>query len=165
MQNIFATKTNPVFISKPQYYFSMLTWLASLCFVFFSFLFDTLNIWWILLFALILIQGSISRAFSEKNPASQIKKRKPIDYCLIASRYISLSLVFIGLFSLIASGGGPEIIDGTYYLTSHGHIVRPVSYGWFVYLSICETLLFSCGILFFSTHLFLHTRSLYLNQQ
>ena len=152
-------------ISKPLYCFSLLTWLLNVCFVVVPFFLDVSKLWPVVFFASVAIQGASSGAFSDKTLVPKMSKPyKVIDYCLIITKHISTGLAAIGFISLLVGGGSPEIINETYCLVNHGDIVRYISYEWFVYFSICDMLLFSCGILFFSTYMALRIRTLYCLQ-
>ena len=152
-------------INKFIYCFSLITWLANVCFIFIPFFFEVSGFWIVGIFISVLIQGIVSGAFFDETLIPKTaKKHKAIDYCLIVSKYVSISLAAIGFISLLIGGGGPEVIDETYCLINHGEIVQKISEEWFIYFSICEMLLFTCGILYFSTFMALRLRSLYLIQ-
>ena len=153
-------------INKFIYCFSLLTWIINICFIFIPFFFEISGIWVVGIFVSILIQGIVSGAFFDETLVPKIKpKRNIIDYCLITSKYVSISLAAVSFSSLLIGGGGPEIIDEAYCLVNHGDIVRKISEGWFIYFTICEMLLFTCGILYFSTFMTLRIRALYLIQK
>jgi len=152
------------------YYFSMLTWIANICFPLLQFFFDIselwFELWFIGVFFSVLIQGIVSGAFYDETLVPEMPvKFKLIDYCLIASKYISFSLFLIGFLSLAIGGGQPEIIDGAYCLVDHGEIVRYISEGWYLYFAVCLVSMFICGILYFSTYMALRIRTLYIIQK
>ncbi len=152
-------------INKLIYYFSLLTWFVNICFIIVPFFFEITRILIVGIFISVLIQAIYSRAFYDETLVPKTTKQyKTIDYCLIVSKYISISLAAIGFISLLIGGGRPEIVDEAYCLVNHGDIVRHISNGWFVYFAICETLLFTCGILYFSTFIALRVRALYCAQ-
>ena len=153
-------------INKLLYYFSLLTWILNVCFIIIPFFFDISGIWIVGIFISVLIQAIYSGAFYDETLVPKTAKQyKTIDYCLIVSKYISISLAAVGFISLLVGGGSPEIIDEAYCLVNHGDIVRHISEGWFVYFAICEVLLFTCGMLYFSTFIALRIRALYLIQK
>ena len=156
----------PKHINKPIYYFSLLTWIANICLVIIPFFCDLSGFWILGIFISILMQGIISGAFfDETHIPKTTEKHATIDHCLFVSKYISILLAAIGFISLLIGGGGPEMIEEAYYLVNHGDIVRQISEGWFIYFVICETLLFTCGTLYFSTIMALRIRVLYLIQE
>ena len=135
-------------------------------FIIIPFFFEVSGIWIVGIFVSVFIQGIVSGAFYDETLVPKMKqKRKMIDYCLVASKYISISFAAVAFASILIGGGGPEIIDEAYCLVNHGDIVREISEGWFMYFTICEMLLFTCGILYFSTLMALRIRALYLIQK
>lgn len=153
------------YISKPLYCFSLLTWFLNICFVVLPFFLDVSGLWFVAVFASVVIQGFSSGAFFDETLVPQMPKPyKAIDDCLILSKYISISLAAVGFISLFIGGGGPEMIGESYCLVNHGEIVRYISDKWFLYFSICEILIFSCGILYFSTNMALRVRAIYCIQ-
>ena len=156
---------NAKHISKPTYYFSLLTWVLNVFYVVIPFFFDISGLWFVAFFASVLFQGAISGAFYDETLVPKMTKPyKVMDYCLIASKYVSISLATVSFISLLIGGGGPEIMDEAYCLVNHGEIVRYLSIEWFIYFSVCDMLLFSCGILFFSTYMAMRVRALYCIQ-
>ena len=153
-------------INRVIYYFSLLTWIINICFIFIPFFFEVSGIWIVGVFVCVIIQGLVSGAFFDETLVPKTEQKyKTIDYCLIVSKYVSISLAAIGFTSILIGGGGPEIIDETYCLVNHGDIVRQISEGWYIYFTICEMLLFACGMLYFSTFMALRIRALYLIQK
>ncbi len=151
-------------INKFVYYFSLLTWILNICFIFIPFFFEVSGVWIVGIFVSVLIQGIISKAFSEVNAIPDVKiKPEFLDICLNIS-FLS-SIVFSGIsgISLLIAGGGPEAIDGLYYIVNHGDIIREItSYNLYLFFVVCDLLLFSCGTLIFSSLMALRIRKLYL---
>lgn len=72
-----------------------------------------------------------------------------ITYLLLASTLISVIAFPISMFFL--SKGGPEIIEGQYYLVNHGEIIKEINEESYKLYTLAENLLFCDGILFFSS--------------
>ena len=153
-------------INKFIYCFSLLTWIINVCFIIIPFFFEISGIWVVGIFASILIQGITSKAFGDTNAIPEVKiKPKFLDICLNISLLVSIITSVICGVSLFAAGGGPETIDGLFYIVDHGEIVREItSYKLFLFFVICDSLLFSCGILIFYSLMALRIRKLYLIQ-
>ena len=153
-------------INKFIYCFSLLTWIINICLIIIPFFFEVSGIWVIGIFASILIQGITSKAFGDTNAIPEAKiKPKFLDICLNISLLVSIITSVICGVSLFAAGGGPETIDGLFYIVDHGEIVREItSYKLFLFFVICDSLLFSCSILIFSSLMALRIRKLYLIQ-
>lgn len=153
----------PKNINQFVYSFSLLTWMVNICFIIIPFFVEVSGIWMIGIFASVLIQGIVSGAFCDETLIPKAtQKHQLIDCSLAISKYVSISLAAVGFISLIIGGGGPEMIDQSYYLVNHGDAVRQISAGWFVYFVICEMLVFSCGLLYFSALMAQRIRGLYL---
>ncbi len=152
-------------INKFIYYFSLLTWIINICFIIIPFFFEVSGIWVLGVFASVLIQAIISSAFGDTVIPDVKIKHKFLDICLNISLLVSIITSVICGVSLFAAGGGPETIDGLFYIVDHGEIVREItSYKLFLFFVICDSLLFSCGILIFSSLMALRIRKLYLIQ-
>ncbi len=109
----------------------------------------------LLFFAAVFIEtttsGSLSRQ-SKDRPKVPKGQLKTLDYALIAAEIISTAGFVFCLLMLLISKGGPEVIDGVYYITSHGDIVREISREYLCFLSCCERWLFSGGLIVFTSH-------------
>ena len=153
-------------INKFIYCFSLLTWIINVCFIIIPFFFEISGIWVVGIFASILIQGITSKAFGDTNAIPEVKiKPKFLDICLNISLLISIIFSALSGITLLIAGGGPETIDGLYYIVNHGEIIREItSYKLFLFFVVCDSLLFSCGILIFSSLMALRIRKLYLIQ-
>ena len=152
-------------INKFIYCFSLLTWIINICFIIIPFFFEVSGIWVLGVFASVLIQAITSRAFGDTVIPDVKIKHKFLDICLNISLLVSIITSVICGVSLFAAGGGPETTDGLFYIVNHGEIVREItSYKLFLFFVICESLLFSCGILIFSSLMALRIRKLYLIQ-
>ena len=147
------------------YCFSLLTWIINICFIIIPFFFEVSGIWVLGVFASVLIQAITSSAFCDTVIPDVKIKHKFLDICLNISLLVSIITSVICGVSLFAAGGGPETIDGLFYIVDHGEIVREItSYKLFLFFVICDSLLFSCGILIFSSLMALRIRKLYLIQ-
>ena len=152
-------------INKFIYCFSLLTWIINICFIIIPFFFEVSGIWVLGVFASVLIQAIISSAFGDTVIPDVKIKHKFLDICLNISLLVSIITSVICGVSLFAAGVGPETIDGLFYIFDHGEIVREItSYKLFLFFVICDSLLFSCGILIFSSLMALRIRKLYLIQ-
>ena len=153
-------------INKFIYCFSLLTWIINICLIIIPFFFEVSGIWGVGIFASILIQGITSKAFGDNSAIPEVKiKPKFLDICLNISLLISIVFSAFSGISLFVAGGGPETIDGLYYIVNHGEIIREItSYKLFLFFVVCDSLLFSCGILIFSSLMALRIRKLYLIQ-
>ena len=152
-------------INKFIYCFSLLTWIINICFIIIQFFFEVSGIWVLGVFASVLIQAITSSAFGDTVIPDVKIKHKFLDICLNISLLVSSITSVICGVSLFAAGGGPETIDGLFYIVDHCEIVREItSYKLFLFFVICDSLLFSCGILIFSSLMALRIRKLYLIQ-
>ncbi len=152
-------------INRFVYYFSMLAWITNICFIFIPFFFEVSGIWVLGVFASVLIQAITSNAFGDTVIPDVKIKPKFLDICLNISLLVSIITSVVSGVSLFVAGGGPETIDGLYYIVNHGEIIREItSYKLFLFFVICDSLLFSCGILIFSSLMALRIRKLYLIQ-
>ena len=152
-------------INKFIYCFSLLTWIINVCFIIIPFFFEVSGIWVLGVLASVLIQAITSSAFGDTVIPDVKIKHKFLDICLNISLLVSIITLVICGVSLFAAGGGPETIDGLFYIVDHGEIVRKItSYKLFLFFVICDSLLFSCGILIFSSLMALRIRKLYLIQ-
>ena len=151
-------------INKFIYCFSLLTWIINICLIIIPFFFEVSGIWDVGIFASILIQGITSKAFGDNSAIPEVKiKPKFLDICLNISLLISIVFSALSGISLLVARGGPETIDGLYYIVNHGEIIREItSYKLFLFFVVCDSLLFSCGILIFSSLMALRIRKLYL---
>ncbi len=154
-------------ISKVLYYISLFVWgLNIICAVGELFI-NVPGIWIIVVFIAVLIEGVCSGAFGDESifPDSLGHKRF-LDYCLIVSAVISIGCSVLCGGALLLVGGGPEIVDGTYCIVSHGEIVRTLfSPGWYLFFVVCDKLWFGCGILIFSSIMALRIRTLFRTQK
>ena len=152
-------------INKFIYCFSLLTWIINICFIIIPFFFEVSGIWVLGVFASVLIQAITSSTFGDTVIPDVKIKHKFFDICLNISSLVSIITSVICGVSLFAAGGGPETIDGLYYIVNHGEIIREItSYKLFLFFVVCDSLLFSCGILIFSSLMALRIRKLYLIQ-
>ena len=152
-------------INKFIYCFSLLTWIINICLIILPFFFEVSGIWVVGIFASILIQAITSSAFGDTVIPEVKIKPKFLDICLNISLLISIVFSALSGISLLVAGGGPETIDGLYYIVNHGEIIREItSYKLFLFFVVCDSLLFSCGILIFSSLMALRIRKLYLIQ-
>lgn len=153
------------YISKPLYYFTHIHWFLNAIFVVMSFFCAPPSLFYLFFFVSIGIQGIASGAFSAKTAIDEAAKiHTAMDRCLVIAKSISLPLSAVCFFSLFVVGGSPQIIDGAYCLVNHGQIIRYVSSNSFLYFSICDRVVFSSVILYFSAILALRIRTMYRNQ-
>ena len=152
-------------INKFIYCFSLLTWIINVGFIIIPFFFEISGIWVLGVFASVLIQAITSSAFGDTVIPDVKIKHKFLDICLNISLLISIIFSALSGITLLIAGGGPETIDGLYYIVNHGEIIREItSYKLFLFFVVCDSLLFSCGILIFSSLMALRIRKLYLIQ-
>ena len=64
---------------------------------------------------------------------------------------MGIVLAVIGFVALGLSGGGPEIINGNYYVADHGEIITALNYDTYRILKICECALSGGVVLIFSS--------------
>lgn len=150
-------------INKFIYSFSLLTWIANICFVILYFFLDFSAIWILIIF----ISNFLQVLFFIKNTdcnENEIKPHALIDHLLNISKYISICVTAICFVSLLVVQGGPEVVNGIYCIVDHGEVVRTVSKNWFFYFTLCKDFLFIFGILIFSSSITQEIRTLYLQK-
>ncbi len=159
-------KKRAAHISKTIYIFSLLTWLIHIAFIAVSVFLEIPAVWVVTLFFSVFIQGIVSGALSGDTAIPHTNtKRTFLDFCLNISFLVSAVFAVLGGISLLIAGGGPEIIDGSYFIVNNGEIVREVSSAsLFTYFCICDFLIFNCGMLIFTSLMALRIRKLYLFQ-
>jgi len=121
----------------------------------------------IVFFAAVLIEtaasGSLGRQ-SKDRPKVPKEQMEALDYALIATEILSAAADAFCLLMLLISKGGPEVMDGAYYIVSHGDIVREISREYLCFLSCCERWLFSGGLIVFTSHIACDIRARYVLQ-
>ena len=70
-----------------------------------------------------------------------------------------------GFVAILIAGGGPEEIDGVYCIVNHGDIVRTVTEGAYIFFLVCEVMIFTFGLLIFSSMMAMRIRKMYVLQK
>ncbi len=155
----------PIQISRFLYAASLFIWFFSLFNVVLQLITGMIGWLWIAIFFANIIQGFFSGAFREDRavPANALPK-KFLDRCIGISQGLSITCSLLCLLILLGSGGGPEIVNGDYCIVNHGELVQTISKNLYWHLTICERLLFACGILVFSSSMTKRIRTFYLLQ-
>lgn len=179
------TKTQSPYISKFLYVFSLIVWCCSLIAVICSFvlnienIFDAiqtktdyinkLNILYIIIFIAIIFEGFKSGAFTEHDEDmdnSKDNKVNRFDYFFLVVGMIGALCGAICFVSILFAGGSPEIInDSVFCVVNHGELIGYITKTEFIYLSICDVLIFPCILLFFASIMAFRIRTLYFEKQ
>ena len=115
-------------------------------------------VFFIILLSEAALSGALHRDLPETEPSPH---RDRIDACLNTVMVASLLLAAFCFGMLLLNKGGPEQIDGIYYVVNHGDIIREISRNYYLFLSFCESLLASAGTLGMHTPLLHRIRNLY----
>ena len=121
----------------------------------------------IVFFAAVLIETAASGSLGQKSkdrPKVPREQMEALDYALIAAEMLSAAAAVFCFLMLLISKGGPEVIDGAYYIVSHGDIVREISREYLCFLSCCDRWLFSGGLIVFTSHIACDIRARYVLQ-
>ena len=156
-----AKHINPVL-----YIFSLLVWGFNLFCCIFHYFIEIPPTWIIVVFVCVFIEGIWSGAFSGEPaiPDGAYKKRF-LDYCLIISSIVARCAAVFGFVAILIAGGGPEEIDGVYCIVNHGDIVRTVTEGAYIFFLVCEVMIFTFGLLIFSSMMAMRIRKMYVLQK
>ena len=152
-------------IHRNVYILSLSTWIASWVLGIINLLVDIRTVSFLLVFFSVILQACLSHDFTNKKYKTTKSNQKGfLDIAVSISETIGMIGMFIGLVSLLLSGGGPEIVDGMYCVMSHGDTLYNISQNLYLYLSACEYMLVFCGLLVFTTYMFNRIRNIYLLQ-
>lgn len=156
-----AKHINPVL-----YIFSLVVWGFNLFCCIFHYFIEIPPTWIIVVFVCVFIEGIWSGAFSGEPaiPDGAYKKRF-LDYCLIISSIVARCVAVFGFVAILIAGGGPEEIDGVYCIVNHGDIVRTVTEGAYIFFLVCEVMIFTFGLLIFSSMMAMRIRKMYVLQK
>ena len=164
MQNTNSKK--PKSISKLLYLFAILLWVINLTYSVMRLFFELSQAWNLLFFIAVIIVGILSNAFNDENAFPDITyNKKFLDYCLTVSLIISVICAVVSGVCLLIAGGGPKIVDDAYYIYNNGQMVRPISEQQFFFFSVCESLIFSCVVLIFSSAMAKRVHTMYSLQK
>ena len=164
MQNTNSKK--PKSISKLLYLFAILLWVINLTYSVMRLFFELSLAWNLLFFIAVIIVGILSNAFNDENAFPDITySKKFLDYCLTVSLIISVICAVASGLCLLIAGGGPKIVDDAYYIYNNGQMVRPISEQQFLFFSVCESLVFSCVVLIFSSAMAKRVHTMYSLQK
>ena len=152
-------------VGRGMYVFSLAVWGINLLAVLFCPFFGAegvSTVVFLFTFAVVILQGIATGAFEgEYVQDAELVPKRFFDRCLFAVGAVALFASVIGMGISMLNGGGPDMIDGGYYIVSHGDTVREINeleYRIFAYI---EQMFMSCGILFFCTYMFCNVRYLY----
>lgn len=153
-------------INPALYIFSLVVWGFNLFCCIFHYFIEIPSPWIIVVFACVLIEGICSGAFSGEPaiPDGAFKKRF-LDYCLFISNIVGYCASLFGFLAILIAGGRPEEINGVYFIVDHGDIVRTITEGWYIFFLICEVMIFTFGLLIFSSLMAMRIRKLYVLQK
>ena len=115
-------------------------------------------VFFIIMLSEAILSGALRRDLPETEPSPP---RDRIDVCLNTVMVVSLLLAAFCFGMLLLNKGGPEQIDGVYYVVNKGDIIREISRSHYLFLSFCESLLASAGTLGMHTPLLHRIRNLY----
>ncbi len=181
------TKTRSPYISKFLYVFSLTTWCCSLVSVIYSLVLNIenifkaiqsetnytteLNIFYIIIFIAIVFEGLKSGAFTKHDDIDneQDYKMNRFDYFILIVGIIGALCGALCFVSTLFAGGSPEIINDSVFckfcIVDHGELIGYITKTKFIYLSICDILMFPCILLFFASIMAFRIRTLYLEQK
>ncbi len=154
----------PPHISKRVLRFAWIAWFAHIGWVILSILVwnRAIALPFLVFFIIILSEAVLSGALRRDLPETEPSPlRDRIDVCLNTVMAASLLLAAFCFGMLLLNKGGPEQIDGVYYVANHGDIIREISRNHYLFLSFCESLLASAGTLGMHTPLLHRIRNLY----
>ena len=177
------TKVRSPYISRFLYVFSLTTWCCSLVSVICSLVLNIenifkaiqletnytteLNIFYIIIFIAIVFEGFKSGAFTKQDDIDneQDYKMNRFDCFILVVGIIGALCGALCFVSTLFAGGSPELIKGVFCITDHGELIGYITKTKFIYLSICDILMFPCILLFFASIMAFRIRTLYLEQK
>lgn len=151
-------------VERRLYIFSLVVWFVDLLTVLFAPIFGAEKISmtvFFLTFAVLILQGVQTGTFEGLSKDTELVPRRFFDRFLSAVGTLSLLVAIIGMGITMVNGGGPKIVDGTYYIVSHGDLVKEITEWQYRVFSYTEQLFMSSGMLYFSTFMFGNVRYLY----
>jgi len=152
---------------KGLYYFSLFSWIATVCLMILSLLFSFSRLWMVGSFLSGFVQVYLLCEHCNGTTWMFGDVYSPFDRFLRALSCVIYAAFFACLGSLFIAGGGPEMVAGISCLVSHGKVVaEDISEGLFLFLAVCENILFSfCFPLFATTPLLWRVHTLYTKDQ
>jgi len=153
----------PKRISQALYIFSLVMWGFNLFCCMFHYFIEIPPPWIVVVFVCVFIEGIWSGAFSGEPAIPEgVYRKRLLDYCLISSNIVAYCAAAFGFLTILIAGGRPEEIDGVYCIANHGDSVRTLTEGSYIFFLVCEVMIFTFGLLIFSSMMAMRIRKMYV---